>query len=97
MELDGIEKLELAVQDAAYFAHYNLEILKGMKALKELILQDQMGGRIIAVWDTRPWNTRVAADFEEAMTLDPGVSSFFFGLDQEGMVTSPLPLNLPAE
>ncbi|CAG8978356.1 hypothetical protein HYALB_00012491 [Hymenoscyphus albidus] len=71
-DLDVIEKLELAVQDAAYFTHYNLEILKRMKSLRELTLQDEMEERIIAAWDSRSWHFKVADEFRQAMAVDPG-------------------------
>ncbi|ESZ92846.1 hypothetical protein SBOR_6754 [Sclerotinia borealis F-4128] len=37
-ERDGIRKLELAVEDAAYFGHYNLETISKMQGLQELEL-----------------------------------------------------------
>ncbi|KAJ8068141.1 hypothetical protein OCU04_003712 [Sclerotinia nivalis] len=37
-ELEGIRRLELQVEDAAYFGHYNLEILSKMRGLREVEL-----------------------------------------------------------
>jgi hypothetical protein len=70
-ELNCIQTMTIETKDCAYFGHYNMDILKGMKSLRELEIWARKGA--VYSWDRGEWFVGVIErDFEVARKEDPG-------------------------
>jgi hypothetical protein len=70
--LEHIQRMSIVVMDYSYFAHFNMDILKQMKSLRELELL--AGDGTVYRWNRgeNPYVTTLVNDFAEAAALDPG-------------------------
>ncbi|KAF7865984.1 hypothetical protein EAF04_006147 [Stromatinia cepivora] len=69
-ELEGIRRLEIQVEDAAYFGHYNLEMMSKMRGLREVELVAK--GEDCNTWQPRGHYLRgIMRDLKELRRENP--------------------------
>lgn len=61
----------LEIKDTSYFGHFNMDILKKMRSLRELEIITEQGEAIRGNAPGR-YISLLTRDFEEARALDPG-------------------------
>ena len=68
-ELQGIQSMVLEMRDYAYFGHFNMDILRGMRELSKLELRVAKGGE--SRWDGGDFMSILVNDFRDAEEMHP--------------------------